>query len=449
MLRSPRTGLYRFATLLLVSVWPGVWAANVFLPLPGLDFATQKSLVLQCSGNLLDINYAARMWSIEHNGQVPGSLFDFTNRLSSAEVFYCPAHLREPAVTNWNDVAWEDIDYVWKGSSAGEEGAAVECRVHTSVARFDGEIVLGRERDGWPYFMAGPIGQVTTPGGSARFEVVIDPITAAGPLSYQWRREDLSYVTNLVFIEDGEAGGFLRTNRTAVFSVTPLANETNSFVVLSNLQTNDMAYYAVAVSNSLGRLLSRRASLRIRDEALDTAEWSRTICGVNLSQIGLLARSWATEHGDVLPGNFAEMTNRFNYPMFGRPMVLFCRADTGRSAPASWVDFDFAETSYEVVVARADEENLYAVFCRCKIHGYYVEVSGRVVREPRFTAPIFFMNNELSLPLELFAGRSNVLESSSNLTAWTTVKAFSNTNGPVDFSVSKTASHLFYRLRLE
>ena len=447
MLRSARTGLYRVVALLGMGAWQVVWAANVYLPLPGLDFAIQKSLVFSCRRNLHDIVFAARTWSNEHNGQVPGSLLNFTNDLSAAEVLYCPAHLREPAITNWNDVVWEDIDYVWKGASAGS--AVLECRVHTSVGRLSGEIVLGRERDGWPYFMAGPIGHMTTPGDSARFEVVVDPISAAAPLSYQWRREDLSYVTNVVFIDDGEAGGFWRTNRTAVFSVTPLANETNSFVVLSNLQTNDAAYYAVAVSNSLGRVLSRRASLEVRDEDLDSAEWSRVVCVNNLKQISLLARSWATERGDVLPGSFAEMTNRFGYPLFGRPMVLFCRADTGRSASASWVDFDFSNTSYEVVVPQAEVENLYAVFCRCKVHGYYAEVNGRTVTGPRFYSPILFMNNGLTLQLDLFAGETNVLESSSNLASWGTVRVFSNTNGPVDFSISKGAPYLFYRLRLE
>ena len=68
---------------------------------------------------------------------------------------------------------------------------------------------------------------------------------------------------------------------------------------------------------------------------------------------------------------------------------------------------------------------------------------------PSFIAPIFSMNNELSLALEVFAGRTNVLESSSNMTAWTRVKTFSNTNGPVSFSTSKEGPHLFYQLRLE
>ena len=157
------------------------------------------------------------------------------------------------------------------------------------------------------------------------------------------------------------------------------------------------------------------------------------VCVNNLKQISLLARSWATEHGDVLPGNLAEMTNRFGYTLFGRPMVLFCRGDTGGSASASWVDFDFSNTSYEVVVPQAEVENLYAVFCRCNGHGYHAEVNGRTVMGPRFYSPILFMNNGLTLQLDLFAGETNVLESSSNLASWGTVRVFSNTNGAGGF----------------
>jgi hypothetical protein len=147
-----------------------------------------------------------------------------------------------------------------------------------------------------------------------------------------------------------------------------------------------------------------------------------------------------------MPHDFAEMTNRFGSALFGWPLVLFCRSDTSRSAPADWPNFNFENTSYETV--SGDDQNFYAVFCRCKVHGFYVEMNGRGVSGPRFGDMLLTNNNSIELTLDLFAGRTNILEISTNFTSWATVATFANTNGPVPFRPATTEPHLFYRLRL-
>jgi hypothetical protein len=75
-------------------------------------------------------------------------------------------------------------------------------------------------------------------------------------------------------------------------------------------------------------------------------------------------------------------------------------------------------------------------------------MNGRAVSRPSFDNTLL-TNNAVELVLDLFAGRTNILESSTNFTSWTTVTTFSDTNGPVPFRPSNSEPHLFYRLRLK
>jgi hypothetical protein len=442
-----------FAVVAIVMTIPCITrhshGVTVLWPLPGLDVALQKSKSLECSRNLRALSAAGRFWNSEH-GRFPTNFQQFTNELSSPALLYCPADLRDHPITNWNDVSWENVDYVWTPPSSADPAEIVcACRIHTSTASADGSTSQGAERPGWSYFVAGAGIEYVTPGSNARFEVRIAP-DATLPVHFQWRREDLFYQTNINFIADPEsaAGGSWQTNTTAKFNVTALPGQTNSFLLFQNVQTNDSAFYTVVASNALGRSLSARARLTVSPDVLTMTNetWSQRICLNNLRQIALLANLWAQEHSERKPRGFAEMTNRFGSPIFGWPLVLFCRSDTSRTAPADWSDFNFENTSYETVPA--DEQNPYAIFCRCKVHGFYAEMNGRAVSRPSFDNTLL-TNNAVELVLDLFAGRTNILESSTNFTSWTTVTTFSDTNGPVPFRPSNIEPHLFYRLRLE
>jgi hypothetical protein len=437
-----------FATIVLtlLCITPLSKGVTVLWPLPGLDVALQKSDSIACAGrNVNTLSSAGRSWSFEHH-QFPTNFQQFTNKLSSPSFLYCPANFRDHPITNWNDVAWDQIDYIWTRPSTTDPAEVIcACRIHTHTALADGSVTHGTERPGWSYFVAGAVRQDVTPGSNARFEVRIAP-DAIMPVHFQWRREDLYYQTNVTFVDDGEQPGFWITNATAKFTVTTLPNQTNSFFLLENVKTNDTAYYTVVASNALGRSISPHALLRVRNAFPTSTEGiSQSICVSNLGQIGLLANLWAEEHRDRMPHNFAEMTNRFGLPIFGWPLVLFCRSDTARSAPADWPDFNFEDTSYEIVAA--DERNIHAVFCRCRIHGFYAAMGGQAISGPSFHRTLF-ASNPTELLLNLFAERTNILESSSNLTSWATLATFSNTNGPVRFQIPTDAPHLFYRLRL-
>ena len=435
-------------SLVLCTTRPG-YSITVYWPSPGLDLALQKSKSVECIRNLQAITAAGRIWAAA-NGRYPTNIQDFARELSSPALLYCPANLRDDAVsTNWNDVAWQNIDYAWTPPSSADPADVCFCRIHTHVGLRTGGVVQGAERPGWTYFVAGALMQHTTPGSEVRFEVRLAP-DATLPVHFQWRREDLFYQTNVNFITDPEHpdGGTWQTNRTAKFTVTPLANQTNSVLVLENVQTNDSAYYTVTASNVIGRSLSERAQLKVSADVLTMTNesTSQLICLNNLRQLGLLARLWAQEHDERLPRHFGEMTNRFGSPVFGWPIVLFCRSDLSRTAPADWAGFNFENTSYETV--SSDDSNPYAIFCRCKVHGFYAEINGRAVAQPRFGETLVTNDSNIELTLDLFAGRTNILESSSNFTSWATVATFSTTNGPVPFRRAKTESHLFYRLRL-
>jgi hypothetical protein len=254
---------------------------------------------------------------------------------------------------------------------------------------------------------------------------------------------------NATFVPDPDApgGGYWRTNLAANFTVTNLAGQTNPTLLLQNVQTNDSDYYTVAVSNVMGRSLSSPARLGV-DAAVSATtneHWSRVLCQNNLKQIALLADIWAIDHDEHKPQSMAEMTNRFGSPIFGWPLVLFCRSDTAQTAPADWPGLDFANTSYEIT--SGDEQNPYAIFCRCKVHGFYAQMDAQVITGPRFTA-ISHTNYSVELALVVFAGQTNLLEASVDFVNWTNLATYSGAPGILSYNETSTSPHRFYRLRL-
>ena len=89
-------------------------------------------------------------------------------------------------------------------------------------------------------------------------------------------------------------------------------------------------------------------------------------CVNNLKQVGLAARIWASNNGDVFPPNFLTMSNELS-----TPKILFCPADKGHSAARNWAGFGSANiVSYEFLNPSGSETNPYVLLTRCPIHGH-------------------------------------------------------------------------------
>jgi hypothetical protein len=148
-----------------------------------------------------------------------------------------------------------------------------------------------------------------------------------------------------------------------------------------------------------------------------------------------------------MPQSFSAMTNSHGAPIFGWPVVLYCRFDTARTVPADWAGVDLANTSYEVLPS--DRDDLEAAFCRCKVHGFYAKVDGSVVSEPHFAGIRRDPNGATELNFTIFAGQSSLLEASSNLITWATLSSYASTNGNFSFHDTNSSPQRFYRIRTQ
>ena len=158
----------------------------------------------------------------------------------------------------------------------------------------------------------------------------------------------------------------------------------------------------------------------------------------------------ASDHNDQLPQSLSVMTNVYGQPVFGWPVLLYCRFDTARTVPADWNAVNFAETSYEILPgAHLADEDPSAPFCRCKVHGFYAQADGQVVSRPSFDGIQRSTNHTTELNFTMFAGQTNVLEASTNLVHWTVLNAYSATMGSFSFSDTNAVSQRFYRIRTE
>lgn len=76
---------------------------------------------------------------------------------------------------------------------------------------------------------------------------------------------------------------------------------------------------------------------------------SRVKCVNHLKQVGLAARLWANDHGDVLPADFNAMKAELN-----TEKITFCPGDES--------------TRYEILSPGASEKHPEVVYSRCSIH---------------------------------------------------------------------------------
>jgi len=96
-------------------------------------------------------------------------------------------------------------------------------------------------------------------------------------------------------------------------------------------------------------------------------------CVNNLKQIGLAARIWAIDNGDVLAPNFLSMSNELS-----TPKLLVCPADGARIPAPNWASFSAANVSYDYLNPNGSEAEPYVVLARCPIHNIVCLSDGSV-----------------------------------------------------------------------
>jgi hypothetical protein len=90
----------------------------------------------------------------------------------------------------------------------------------------------------------------------------------------------------------------------------------------------------------------------------------RNKCVNNMKQLGLAARVWAVDNGDVFPTDILSMTNEMS-----TPKILFCPADTEHSAADSFANYTSANCSYQYLAPGANELDPERVLFYCPVHG--------------------------------------------------------------------------------
>lgn len=118
------------------------------------------------------------------------------------------------------------------------------------------------------------------------------------------------------------------------------------------------------------------------------------VCVNNLKQLGLAARIWATDNGNVHPSHWLQMQDAIH-----SPKVLVCPSDTTRTAAADWSAFGPANVSYDFVSPGAPETDPQVVVFRCPFHGHVCLADGSVQQRLATTHPERFQmrNGRLTL----------------------------------------------------
>ena len=90
----------------------------------------------------------------------------------------------------------------------------------------------------------------------------------------------------------------------------------------------------------------------------------RISCVSNLKLVGLAARIWANDHGEVFPAGFLTMSNELN-----TPKILTCPGDKSRQRAQSWAEFNGSSVSYEWLTPPGLREgDPQIVITRCPLH---------------------------------------------------------------------------------
>jgi hypothetical protein len=109
-----------------------------------------------------------------------------------------------------------------------------------------------------------------------------------------------------------------------------------------------------------------RAGVQEEPDPLAESNWraDRIACVNNLKQVGLAARLWSNDHGEVFPADFRSMSNELS-----TPKILTCRGDKTRQRAENWAQFDGSSVSYEWLTPPGLREgDPQIVITRCPLH---------------------------------------------------------------------------------
>ena len=182
-------------------------------------------------------------------------------------------------------------------------------------------------------------------------------------------------------IADSQAAAGRRDGGAELLSkLTGGGKETFTFSVASNTkegwftQANSSQHpataflgYTMIVPTAIAAAMVMPALAKAKGRAQDIA------CVNNLKQIGLAARMYSMDHGDVMPKTFEEMKNELN-----SPRVLICPQSGRNVQNLTWANFNPAEATYEIVSPGVKTDDPTKVYVRCPIHGATCLVDGSV-----------------------------------------------------------------------
>jgi hypothetical protein len=102
------------------------------------------------------------------------------------------------------------------------------------------------------------------------------------------------------------------------------------------------------------------------EQAQQTRQRAQSLaCMNNMKQIGLAARLYANEHGNVFPPDFLTMRNELN-----NPKVLICPSTTGGAQVTDWAQLNPSSISYQFLNPNGNEADPQKPLTTCPIHGH-------------------------------------------------------------------------------
>ena len=119
-------------------------------------------------------------------------------------------------------------------------------------------------------------------------------------------------------------------------------------------------------------------------------------CVNNMKQLGLAARIWANDNGDIYPTDILAMTNEMS-----TPKILHCPGDHDRQMATNFPAYTPANCSYEYMAPGGSETEPERVLFRCPIHGSIGLCDGSVQMGVAKTHPENFVERDGKLFYEI------------------------------------------------
>jgi hypothetical protein len=159
-----------------------------------------------------------------------------------------------------------------------------------------------------------------------------------------------------------------------------LRNEVNQLRKTATEITTQNSQAAAEAARLRAQLANANQNLAQREKDLSTAatmieqteqaqqarqRGQSLACMNNMKQIGLAARLYANDHGNVFPPDFVAMRNELN-----TPKILFCPASPTGERAADWAQLTPAAISYQFLNPNGNESDPQKPLTTCPIHGH-------------------------------------------------------------------------------